>query len=305
MKIKKIYKVKDYRIFRDFSWPTSLSEFKDFNLIYGWNGTGKTILSNIFRDLERNHVSVTGSDFQIDTDNGIIKSETLGASTNLPSVRVFNREFMEENVFTVTGDVNPIFVLGEDSIEKQKDIDKLKGQLLEKKKKAAQKWIELQESERALDSLNIKKAREIKQLLSSSGQNPYNNYDKARFRDKCRELKNQDRQTFILNDASKNTLKKQKEASPEEKVPLVEFYFADIENLVWSVNNIVSKTVVSKVIERLKKDMEVSDWVAKGLRLHKEKNRRFAFSVSRHYLKRIWRSWWATLTMNITSLFLR
>jgi len=271
MKIKKIYKVKDYRIFRDFSWPTSLAEFKDFNLIYGWNGTGKTILSNIFRDLERNHVSVTGSDFHIETENGIIKSETLGATTNLPPVRVFNREFVAENVFTVTGDVNPIFVLGEDSIEKQKEIDKLKGQLLEKKKKATQKWIEVQEAERTLDSLNIEKGKDIKELLRSSGQNPYNNYDKAEFKRKCQELKNQDWQTSILSDAAKNTLKKHKEASPKDNVPLVEFSFAGIANLVSSVNTIVSKTVVSKIIERLKNDTEVSDWVAKGLSLHQEK----------------------------------
>jgi len=272
MKIKKIYKVKDYRIFRDFSWPASLSEFKDFNLIYGWNGSGKTILSNIFRDLERNHVSVTGSEFHIETENGTIKSETLGTATNLPSVRVFNREFVMENVFTSAGDVAPIFVLGEDSVEKQKEINKLKGQLLEKQKEANTKQTEVKDAERDLDFFNIEKAREIKQLLSSSGQNPYNNYDKAEFKNKCQELKNQNWQAFILNDAAKNTFKKQKEESPQDKVELVDFSFADIASLVSRVKGILSKTVVSAVIERLKNDSEVGDWVAKGLQLHQEKS---------------------------------
>lgn len=217
-------------------------------------------------------MSVIGSDFNIETENGIIKSETLGAATNLPSIRVFNREFVVENVFTATGDVNPIFVLGEDSIEKQKEIDKLKGQLLEKQKEADKKRTEVRDAEKALDSLNIEKAREIKQILSSSGQNPYNYYDKAGFKNKCQELKNQGWQTFILNDAAKNTLKKQKEASPKETIPLVDFSFADIAILVSSVTAIVSKTVVSKVIERLKKDSEISDWVAKGLKMHQEKS---------------------------------
>jgi len=272
MKIKKIRKVKDYRIFRDFSWPASLPEFKDFNLIYGWNGTGKTILSNLFRDLEHNRLSVTDSEFHVETENAIIKSETLGTITNLPSVRVFNREFIAENVFTTTGDVTPIFVLGEDSIEKQKEIDKLKSQLLEKQKEATPKQTEVQDAEKALDHLSIERAREIKQLLSSSGQNPYNNYDKAGFKDKCQELKNQDWQTFILADTAKNTLKKQKEASPKEKVQLVSFSFVDIGNLVLSVNAILSKTVVSKVIERLKNDSEVSDWVAEGIKQHRKKS---------------------------------
>jgi len=271
MKIKKIYKVKDYRIFRDFSWPASLPEFKEFNLIYGWNGTGKTILSNIFRDLEHNRVSVAGSVFDVETENGIIKSETLGAATNLPSVRVFNKEFIAENVFTGTNDVTPIFVLGEDSIEKQKEIDKLKSRLLEKQKEASTKKTEVQDAEKELDHLNIEKAREIKQLLSSSGQNPYNNYDKAEFKNKYQELKNQNWQTFILVDTTKNTLKKQKEASPKEKVQLISFSFADIDNLVSSVKAILSKTVVSRVIERLRNDPEVSDWVAEGLKKHRER----------------------------------
>lgn len=271
MKIKKILKVKDCRIFRDFSWPTSLPEFKDFNLIYGWNRSGKTILSNIFRDLERNRVSVIGSDFQIETENGIIRSEALGTTTNLPSVRVFNRDFVGENVFTTTLEVTPIFVLGEDSIEKQKEIEKLKGQLLKKREEANKKQIELQESERALDSLNIEKGREIKQLLSSSGENPYNNYDKSTFRNKCIELKQQQWQSFILSDVMKNNLKQQKDASPRDKVQLVVFSFVDITNLISSVKDILSKTVMSKVIERLRSDSEVNDWVNEGLSLHQKK----------------------------------
>ncbi len=272
MKIKKISKIKKYRIFRDFAWPASLPEFKDYNLFYGWNGSGKTILSNIFRDLEHNRISVTDSTFDVETENGVIKSETLGTTMRPHSIRVFNRDFVMENVFTSTGDVAPIFVLGEDSVEKQKDIDTLNGQLLAKKNKAFVQRTEFQDAEKTLDSLNKKKAREIKQLLSSSGQNPYNNYDKAEFKTKCQELKNQDWQILILNDVAKKTLKKLIEASPEEKVPLVDFSFASIANLVSKVNTIISKTVVSKVIERLKNDSEVSDWVAKGLRLHQEKS---------------------------------
>lgn len=271
MKIKNISKIKSLRIFKDFSWPDLLPQFKDYNLIYGWNGSGKTILSNIFRDLEHNRISVTGSAFDIETEDARIKSETLGTATSTASVRVFNREFVMENVFTTSGDVAPIFVLGENSIEKQKEIENLKLQLLEKQREANTKRYEIQNAERAFDSQNIKKAREIKQLLSSSGYNPYNNYDKARFTNKCHELKNQDWQTFILNDTAKNSLKKQKEASQEDRVPLIEFSFADIANLVTTVNNVLSKTVVTKVIERLKNDTEINDWVAKGTKLHQEK----------------------------------
>lgn len=272
MKIKKICKVKNYRIFRDFSWQASLPEFKDYNLVYGWNGSGKTVLSNIFRDLDRKCVSIAGSEFEIETEAGLIKSENLGTTTIPFSISVFNREFIADNVFKAAGDITPIFVLGEDSVEKQKEIGILKKQLLGKTNDAIEKQAELRSAEKDLDTFNIDKAKEIKQLLSSSGDNPYNNYDKAKLKDKCKKLKEQNWQAFILNDEVKNTLKKKKEASPEDKVPLVDFSFANIANIVSTVNAVLAKTIVSNVVERLKNDSEISNWVSAGLNIHREKS---------------------------------
>nr|WP_239467266.1 AAA family ATPase [Rhodoferax koreense] len=48
-----MHRASDYRIFRNFSWPTELPDFARFNVIHGWNGSGKTSLSNLFRHIER------------------------------------------------------------------------------------------------------------------------------------------------------------------------------------------------------------------------------------------------------------
>ena len=48
------------------------------------------------------------------------------AQVTLP-YRVFNRDFVTESVFPVGGgDVPPIFVLGKESVEKQKEVEQLK-----------------------------------------------------------------------------------------------------------------------------------------------------------------------------------
>lgn len=44
MKLTRITKLK-LRVFRDFVWPKGLHPFARFNLIYGWNGCGKTTLA--------------------------------------------------------------------------------------------------------------------------------------------------------------------------------------------------------------------------------------------------------------------
>ena len=51
--IKKIKKIKELGIFRDYSWANGLNEFNRYNLIYGWNGSGKTTLTDFFSAIEK------------------------------------------------------------------------------------------------------------------------------------------------------------------------------------------------------------------------------------------------------------
>ena len=51
--INKISKLKNFGIFHDFSWKAELPEFKKFNLIYGWNRSGKTTISRAFASCEK------------------------------------------------------------------------------------------------------------------------------------------------------------------------------------------------------------------------------------------------------------
>ena len=49
--LKKLVEI-DHKCFRQFKWG-ALPELARFNLFYGWNGTGKTTLSNLLADLDR------------------------------------------------------------------------------------------------------------------------------------------------------------------------------------------------------------------------------------------------------------
>ncbi len=60
MSIDRISRLRDYGVFRDFTWPGNLADFGKYNLIYGWNGSGKTTLSRVFRALERRAPLMTG-----------------------------------------------------------------------------------------------------------------------------------------------------------------------------------------------------------------------------------------------------
>jgi wobble nucleotide-excising tRNase len=128
MNLTRINRITNHRIFQNFTWPADLPDFARFNLIYGWNGTGKTTLSNLLRHLAtRNGIDEGDAEFRV--DQHAVSNANL-ATAPLPPVRVFNRQFIGASVFEVpTSQFSPIYFLGEDSVEKQKLIEGHKGEL--------------------------------------------------------------------------------------------------------------------------------------------------------------------------------
>lgn len=109
--IRKINHIRDFGLFRDFTWG-QLQEFKRYNLIYGWNYSGKTTLSRVFQTLQNGYVSndFFGCQFEVAFDDG----STVGthALTPQPKVRVFNRAFIEENFHSEMAGAKIIVVVG-------------------------------------------------------------------------------------------------------------------------------------------------------------------------------------------------
>ncbi len=269
MAIRKIARMRDYGVFRDFTWPQDLPEFGRYNLIYGWNGTGKTTLSRLFRHLEKQQnptkgkLSVTIGDMDY--------SEEQFEMCSIP-VRVFNRDFIAEAVFTTNGEVAPIFVIGERNVEKQKEVDKLKSELDDEKDKRDKARAKLKEAEGARDRFCIDRAREIKNVLSSSPANRYNNYNKGNFRAKAGSfLKEESIDHYLLDGVAKDRRKKQHLATPKDRLSEITYTFPDLKSLYEEVRAILSRTVVSSVIATLRDDPDLTSWVRDGLSKHKDR----------------------------------
>ena len=122
-----ISRLRDCGVFRDFKWPTDLPGFGRYNLLYGWNWSGKTTLSRLFRALET-RTAPTNGQVTLSVNGCDVTGNDFAQATI--SVRVFNRDFMTESVFPVgEGDVPLIFVVGKESVEKQKEVERLKTDL--------------------------------------------------------------------------------------------------------------------------------------------------------------------------------
>ncbi|HCU0834246.1 hypothetical protein FA342_03155 [Pseudomonas aeruginosa] len=123
--LKSIDKIKGLGIYQNYTKPADTQEFGVKNLIYGWNYSGKTTLSRLFGQLEKKTINpdLSGCEFSITSASGQISEKNFQQSTI--SVRVFNTDFIRDNLHFDGGDFNPILLLGKESEVAQKKIDKL------------------------------------------------------------------------------------------------------------------------------------------------------------------------------------
>lgn len=268
-RIKRISRLRDCGIFRDFQWPKDLPEFGRYNLIYGWNGTGKTTLSRILRCLEKR--AKTEGTVAVVVDSRDISGEQF-PEVEL-AIRVFNRDFINENVFPVGGgDLPPIFVLGAESVEKQKEVERLKVERAEAQAKLKTARTTRQEAERHFDQFCIGRARVIKDTLRSSGQNRYNNYDRSDFRKDAENMTAAgDGSVHRLSDDERETLLAQSRGVQKAKLEEVRYSLPDLATIDQDVSELLQTTVTSAAIEALKRDPTLAEWTRQGLALYRDR----------------------------------
>lgn len=97
--IKRIQYIKNFGVYKNFAWGNHLPDFKEKNIIYGWNYTGKTTISRIFSCLRNKqlHSKYLDAEFKLQlTDNSEIRQTDL--ASNALNVEVYNSEYIKQNL---------------------------------------------------------------------------------------------------------------------------------------------------------------------------------------------------------------
>lgn len=273
MKINKISKIKFLGLYKNFGWDTQCSEFNKYNFLYGWNYSGKTTLSRLFKCLEdkKRHPDYQQIEFSITTDNGNLTQKDIG---NDYSIRVFNEDFIEEN-FEWKNDnkeIEPILILGKESKEfeyKLKDIETKRKIQAEKK---GEKENDKSKKDKDLQQSLTDKATEIRNILSITNTKEF---DKTKLVNKIEEI-NGNYDQSILNES--DFLREKEILNEEAREPIqVSFPEFDLKKYIQKINDILQKRIsVQKIIEKLKENQKLSEWVRQGIDLHQnEENCQF------------------------------
>ncbi|HLP98664.1 MAG TPA: AAA family ATPase [Sideroxyarcus sp.] len=267
MKLSRINRIRNHRIFRDFSWPNDLPDFTRFNVLYGWNGAGKTTLSNLLVHIQKKQPIIEGEvEFRFDQNN--VAGREL-ATSPLPVLKVFNRDFVGAALFESSGQqFSPIYYLGEESVESQKKIEELKSLRGEAQKQLASAVSKKRAADNALDTFCIAQAKNIKEALNSTGQNFYNNYNKSNFTSKAQKLSPATYQSHILDTPAKIKLREKLTGKPKNRIEPLEADFPDLISLTDTIRDVLARSIVSNAIDKLTSNPSLAAWVQEGLALH-------------------------------------
>lgn len=273
--IKSVVKIKNCPSFIDFKPAGDLPEFSKYNLFYGWNGSGKTSFSRILRSFELGQGFFDNPEKPAEFEFKLGDGTTISQNnlSNFKHIRVFNKDFIDNTVFCDNGPKS-IFFLGKESKEDKEKITQAEIDLglLKNDSKAKEALFNKAADNKSKAMTN--KARDIKGVLTTPRTDNYRNYEKPNLEEAIKanleKLNNQD--NLKLSEERIVAIKKSIVQTSKVKIDILSLPSFDILNLEKKIRDIIAKTVVSKVIEKIKEDEIVSKWVEKGLEIHKDKN---------------------------------
>lgn len=268
--IARVNKIKNLGIFRDYKWDSSLEDFCRYNLIYGWNGCGKTTLSKLFTGLEPGKIDKYSLlEYEVATP-----TKTWKQGTNFDEkVRVFNRDYVLANVERIGGP-NPIFILGHenrkivDQVEQDEKTLQSRSEAIERAKKDQSALTERR------DGIFTDIARTISQNVSGESTRTYRRPNAETDFGQLTSKKTLSHKELELEKATLT----QQEKPKLDDLPSFQELDGTLKTLIGDAEALLKQEVSSVVVQRLADNSDIANWVEQGMALHgshKSKNCEF------------------------------
>lgn len=283
--------------FKDLNWNKSLRDagnnvqnFKRLNILYGRNYSGKTTLSRIFRALETGWIPLNyvGSTFTIHGDKGDVTQSEVGRHGY--DVRVYNRDFVSENlsflVNQTNGEIKTFAIVGEKNKALEDAIESIQTKLGSVEAKSGlQHELEAKKAERDRAQGNYR-------LASSSLEDKL----RSHANDKIKRDRAYGIPVYNIDSIRRDiaTVKKPgfQPLSTEEKAAQVNFLKQEalpeitdkmtinlkIGSISKTAEELLSRPIKpTQAIQELLNEATLQAWVKQGIGLHKDKRETCAF----------------------------
>jgi wobble nucleotide-excising tRNase len=277
--INKIEYINNLGIFNNFSWNNipDIEEFREKNIIYAWNYSGKTTLSRLFSSLKNKqpHCDFPSMSFKVQYETGNVDNNNINSFPY--HIEVFNSDYIKDNLrWGNDENINAIaFEVGDNAkISQQIDdlktlIDKING-TDEIKGEKEPYTVAKDEFDSFENTLFSKEAKRIKDEVFLS----LLNFDKRHIT-KIKDYIRTNLDTYIIK--SKRELEKFGKiiiiTNPKGKLDPIEF-ISNYSDIITSSKELLGFVPSkSKIINILEEDNQVYEWARHGLNLHSSKSK--------------------------------
>jgi wobble nucleotide-excising tRNase len=301
--ITKFKAIGNFAVFKGFIWDKAVLDaldhvchFKDINILYGRNYSGKTSLSRILRAIETGALSEKFENpaFTVSFADGI-EIDQSNLNSQGKKIRVFNEDFVRENLRFITNpddSIEPFAILGNDNNKIEKEIQTLETELGSKEEKketglyaqqiqamqnvntargahqAAQGQLDKQFDDKATD-----RKIGIKYKPDRFGDQ---NYDIRKLRNDIKTVQNASYQ--VLTNEQQVEYEKLINENKNDPIPSIKSIDLHFSRFAEGTEALVTRKISeSDKIEELVKDAVLNRWVNEGRKLHKDKHENCVF----------------------------
>lgn len=260
---KTVGSIHNFGVFNHFTGG-SLPAFAPFNLIYGWNYSGKTTLSRVFRCLETGalHPDYQHARFSIIDDNNVHYDHQFAAACN---VRVFNEDFRKQHLLWDEADgFSPILLLGAENIALREYLATKESEHREAEERGLRAATEKAQLEDTISKAETECATQIVKDL------PVGRFNKTNLRPIIEAWNGTLPEELSANDVK--TARSKVTAEQKEELPnlAINIDAARADRLWQEGAALLSEQLGSSgLIDRLVANRDVADWVEQGHHLHK------------------------------------
>lgn len=270
--IKRINKIKNFCVFQDYKRDGNLQDFREKNIIYGWNYSGKTTLSRLMSYLDKNTIIDTDYqdiEFEVELDDaGHTKINETNRNTSPILIKVFNSDFVKENLHFDTDEkmTGIKFAVGEAG-KIQKQIDDIEQYI----KKANDK---IEKNQKYIGEFNnfengfTTKARDITNLLNLG-----RSFDKSSIKTYIQQWADGNYEQYLITEDELIAVRT-KATSTNTGVtinttlkPVIQF-----DDIIFQVSQILPSTpLLNQDNKLLSQDKELYDWVKIGVDIYNKR----------------------------------
>lgn len=268
MKISRINRIQNYRIYQNWSMQNGDADFTRFNIIYGGNGSGKSTLASLLVDLAGGDWS-SGTTLEVKDDNE--KSRDIEKSDETLAARlcIFNADYVKENLRFDSGETESLLYLGKESIDNQNQREALEDAIKDSEAAIPQLEQELKQRQKQRDKIATDGARKVTDKLQGIDGQRYGgrHFRRPQF-ESALHLPQRDMSGLDVDQQIKRI------ASPAtERIIEVPSLIIPLPETVVQISEILAQTVISEAIETLKSNHEAAKWVQVGMQLHRAGDR--------------------------------